>query len=458
VASEGRTLTGWGRTAPTVAARVHRPTDLLDVRDVLARRPARGIALRGLGRSYGDAAQGAGAEVVDTTAATRILHFDRDRGVVTAQAGLSLDALLRVVVPAGWFVPVTPGTRMVTLGGAFAADVHGKNHHADSSLGAHLLGLTLATPDGRLRELLPHGPDADLFWATVGGMGLTGAVVEARFRAHPVTSTHMRVDTDRLDDLDAVLAAMSEQDSHRYSVAWIDVLARGRHTGRSVLTRADHAEAGELPASLRRPGRPRAGLSWRPRPTLDVPVTAPAGLLNPWSLRAFNAAYFHRAPRRRRDEIQGLAGFFYPLDALGRWNRLYGPRGLVQYQFVVPLGAEAVLRRIVERFSADHAASFLAVLKRFGAGSGAPLSFPMPGWTLAVDVPAGLPGLGSLLRRMDAWVAAAGGRVYLAKDSRSGAEAIRAMYPRLDEWRAVRRRADPDGILCTDLARRLDLR
>jgi decaprenylphospho-beta-D-ribofuranose 2-oxidase len=453
-------VTGWGR-GPAGASLVHRPADVAELRALLGRGDAvareRGLALRGLGRAVGDPGQCAGGRVIDCTRLNGV-RAEAASATVTAEAGADFGALLRTLLPLGLFPPVTPGTRHVTVGGAVAADIHGKNHHVDSSFGAHLLGLTLATPDGRLRELQPHGPGADLFWATVGGMGLTGAVAEARFRAHPVTSAHMRVDTDRLDDFDAVLAAMSEPDTHRYSVAWIDLLARGRRTGRSVLTRADHAEADELPAALRHTGLARAGLSWRPRPALDVPMTAPAGLLNPWSLRAFNSAYFHRAPRRRRGEIQDLAGFFYPLDALGRWHRLYGPRGLVQYQFVVPLGAEVVLRRIVERFSLGGAASFLAVLKRFGAQSGAPLSFPMPGWTLAVDVPAGLPGLGALLRRMDAWVAAAGGRVYLAKDSRTRPEMIRATYPRLEEWRAVRRRVDPEGILCTDLARRLELR
>lgn len=451
---EHRLLSGWGRTCPT-AARVLRPSSADQLAELLREEGGlgeRGVIARGLGRSYGDAAQCAGGHVVSCFGLDPGIRLHPADGAVTASAGTSFDELLRYLLPRGYFPPVTPGTRHITVGGAIGADVHGKNHHADSSFGAHIRELTLVTPRGEVRRVGP-GADPELFWATVGGMGLTGVVAEATFSVFPVGTAAMRVDTDRLPDLDAALAAMAATDErYQYSVAWIDLLARGPSTGRSVLTRAHHAALADLPPRPR-----RDPLRFGPREVFGVPELVPPGLLNTWTLRAFNTAYYHRAPRRRRDEIQGLAGFFYPLDAVRDWNRLYGPRGLVQYQFVVPFGAEATLRRIVERLGKTRTASFLAVLKRFGPGTPAPLSFPLPGWTLALDLPAALPGLGRLLTHLDAWVLAAGGRVYLAKDSRAAPETVHAMYPRLPELRAVRERVDPKGVLRSDLSRRLEL-
>ncbi|MBB6170195.1 decaprenylphospho-beta-D-ribofuranose 2-oxidase [Nocardiopsis mwathae] len=456
-----RMLTGWGRTAPTLAT-VARPRTAEEVALLLRSAGApgesappgsgRGIIARGLGRSYGDAAQSAGGLVLDCSALAPGVRLDRAAGTVTASAGTSLADLMEHLLARGRFVPVTPGTRHVTVGGAIGADIHGKNHHVDSSFGAHVRSLTLVTPDGAERVI---GPDreADLFWATVGGMGLTGVITEATFDVIAVETAAARVDTDRTPDLDAALALMSATDDrYHYTVCWIDLLARGAALGRGVLTRAHHARRADLPARWR-----RAPLRYAPRTLAGAPPWVPPRLLNAWSVRAFNTAYHARAPRRGRDEIQGLGSFFHPLDAVRGWNRMYGPHGLVQYQFVVPFGEEVALRRIVERLASAGAPSFLTVLKRFGAPTPAPLSFPMPGWTLALDLPAELPGLARLLRSCDDHVLAAGGRVYLAKDSRAAPAAVHAMYPRLDEWRAVRDRVDPRRVLVSDLSRRLDL-
>ncbi|WP_179646891.1 FAD-binding protein [Spinactinospora alkalitolerans] len=446
-----RLLTGWGRTAPTMAT-VARPRTAEELGLLLRGAGRRGAIARGLGRSYGDAAQCAGGLVIDCADLDPGFRLDAAGGTVTASAGTGMDGLMRQLVPRGHFVPVTPGTRHVTVGGAIGADVHGKNHHADSSFGAHVRALTLVTADGKAHET---GPDRDpeLFWATVGGMGLTGVVTEATFDVIPVETSRMLVDTDRTPGLDATLAAMAETDHlYHYTVCWIDLLARGAAMGRGVLTRGHHARVSDLPPRLR-----RTPLAYGPGAPVSAPPWAPPRLLNRWSVRAFNAAYYAAAPRRRRGEVQELAGFFHPLDAVRGWNRMYGPRGLVQYQFVVPFGQEETLRRIVERLSSSGAASFLAVLKRFGAGTPAPLSFPRPGWTLALDLPAELPGLARLLRAFDAWVLAAGGRIYLAKDSRAAAPTLHAMYPELPRWRSVRERVDPDGVLMSDLARRLEL-
>ncbi|MEU1721975.1 FAD-binding oxidoreductase [Nonomuraea sp. NPDC005692] len=435
-------LTGWGRTSPTPAV-LRRPRSLAELRDLVVAAPGRGVVARGLGRSYGDAAQNAGGLVLDCTGLDA-WSFDEHTGVVTAAGGVSLHEVMTALVPRGWFVPVSPGTRHVTVGGAVAADVHGKNHHRDSSFGAHVRSLTLVTADGAARVLRPGDP---LFRATVGGMGLTGVVAEATFGCVPVETARMRVDVRRTADLDETLDVMTRTDDrYRYTVAWIDLLARGRRMGRSVLTRGDHAprDADEQPPVF------------APRARLHAPPWVPDGLLNGLSVRAFNEVWYRRAPRSATI-TQGIAPFFHPLDFVEGWNRMYGSRGFVQYQFVVPFGAEETLRGIVGSLSAHGTVSFLTVLKRFGPGSGGFLSFPVPGWTLALDIPAGQRGLSGLLRGFDERVAQAGGRVYLAKDARLRADMMAAMYPELERWRSIRDEADPEGLFRSDLSRRLRL-
>jgi decaprenylphospho-beta-D-ribofuranose 2-oxidase len=452
LASGTRLLTGWGRTAPS-AAEVVEVLDLGEVRQALAGAGPRGVLARGLGRSYGDAAQNAGGRVLRLPDHGG-LRLDPATGLVTARAGLSLDRVLRHLLPAGRFVPVTPGTRLVTVGGAVAADVHGKNHHVAGSFGAHVTSLRLLTPDGTEHDLSPRH-DAEAFWATVGGMGLTGVITEVSFRAPPVETSRMLVDTTRAADLDDCMAQMAEADHrYRYSVAWIDLVARGRSLGRSVLTCGDHAPLAALPPTMR--GEP---LAFDPSPLAAAPAFVPGGLLNRLSVRAFNEVWFRRAPRARTGEVQSIGAFFHPLDGVDDWNRIYGPSGFLQYQFVVPFGPEGerALRTAVERLSASGVASFLAVLKRFGPAGEGMLSFPMAGWTLALDLPAAGGGLADLLDRLDRLVLDAGGRLYFAKDSRMPAAVVPAMYPRLAEWQAVRRRLDPAGRLQSDLGRRLGL-
>jgi len=443
-------LTGWGRTAATPAVLTPVAGED-DVRRVLAAGGGRGVLARGLARSYNDAAQNAGGQVLDMTLADRVLDVDLATGEVVVEAGISLDRLMNLFVPMGLFVPVTPGTRYVTVGGAIACDIHGKNHHIAGTFSQHVPWIDLLTADGQVRRVGPE-QDPELFWATAGGMGLTGVIVRACVRMKPIESSQILVDTDRTPDLDSLMTLLTgTDDRYDYSVAWIDCVARGARMGRSVLTRGRFARRDELPV------RKRADpLSYSGSVRISAPDLFPPGLLNSATVAAFNEVWYRKSPRRKRDQLQSIGTFFHPLDGVGRWNRIYGPRGFVQYQFVVPFGQEEALRQAMVRISSSGHASFLAVLKRFGEGNPGMLSFPMPGWTLALDIPV-VPGLAALLDGLDEIVVAAGGRVYLAKDPRVRPELFERMYPQLADFRAVRARVDPDGLFTSDLARRLSL-
>ncbi len=444
-------LWGWGRTNPTVAEEM--TVTAGGVAATLKEAGPRGALARGLGRSYGDAAQNGGGLVLRLASGAGDVVLDAATGRATVGAGVSIDQLLRVIVPRGFFVPVTPGTRFVTIGGAIASDIHGKNHHVDGSIANSVDSITMMLADGSTTVVGPHDNPA-LFWATTGGMGLTGIMLDATIRLLPIETSRMRVDTSRVPDLDTLLATMSSGDDDvRYSVAWIDLVAKGRHLGRSVLSRGDHARLSNLDA--RQAVDPFA---YGPHQIVAVPPIVPSvGVLNHASIAAFNEVWYRKAPKRRTGEIQGIGTFFHPLDFVGSWNRLYGKRGMLQYQFVVPFGQEHAMRTVVERLSASGAPSFLAVLKRFGEANPGPLSFPRAGWTLALDLPGASRGLGDLLHGLDRVVLDAGGRHYFAKDSHMTPDAVRRSYPRLDEWKAIRDEVDPHRVWQSDLGRRLGL-
>ncbi|MCX6431852.1 MAG: FAD-binding oxidoreductase [Actinobacteria bacterium] len=440
-------LSGWGRTAPSTAT-VRAVATSADVCQAISLAGPRGVLARGLGRSYGDAAQSGGATVLDLSAIAAI-DLDTASGSVTVGGGASLDAVLKALVPAGYFVPVTPGTRMVTVGGAIAADVHGKNHHVEGTFGSHVSRMTVVDGRGDVTILTPD-ETPDRFWATVGGMGLTGVIVDATFDLIPITSSMISVDTDRTIDLDDTMNRMiAGDDAYRYSVAWID---SAHPSGRGVLTRGDHAPVDQLTGDAR-----STPLGYRPKVLATAPKLIPSGLVNPLTMRAFNEAWFRKAPKSRRGELQQIGAFFHPLDILQDWNRGYGPAGFLQYQFAVPDDAGHLVGTTLKALRKIGAISPVTVLKRFGAANQAPLSFPQPGWTLAIDVPAGVTGLAATLDRLDALVLAAGGRLYLAKDSRMSPAMMAAAYPRLGEWQRVRDDMDPNGVFTSDLARRLSL-
>jgi decaprenylphospho-beta-D-ribofuranose 2-oxidase len=362
--------------------------------------------------------------------------------VVTAQAGVTLGELMAALVPRGWMVPVVPGTQHVSVGGAIASDIHGKNHGLHGTFGAHVQELGLLTATGELLELRP---DSDVFAATLGGMGLTGLVVWARIQMRAVSSPLLSVDTDRVDDLDALLAALQAPGGpHR--VAWLDLIGRGAPRG--VVTRAEHVAAPES-------GGPAGGAAVAGRAT--VPGWFPGGLLNPATISAFNELKFRATPRQQRGHLEGIAPHMFPLDGLASWPRLYGRRGFVQYQLVVPYGQEEALRQVLDLLARSRVPCYLAVLKDFGPEGAGPLSFPIPGWTLTLDMPNVAPGLARLQDDFDVVVAQAGGRVYLSKDTRAAPDTLAAMYPRLGEWRTIRDRVDPERLWRSDLALRTGL-
>ena len=447
-------LTGWAHTSPTVATVYPAGADS-DLAAALVGSGScpsgagRGVLARGLGRSYGDAAQNGGGHVVDMTGRSRILDIDLPAATVHVEAGISLDRLLRTLLPLGLTLPVQPGTRQVTVGGAVAGDIHGKNHHRVGSFGDFVDSLRLLTPDGEVRDIGPRGPDHDLFWATVGGLGLTGIVLRARLRVRRVETSYVVVRTERCNDLPTVMDTLRRRDqTAEYSVAWFDSITRGRGAGRGIVLSGHDAGLHELSDAQRE--RPLHLPSEREVRVPPVPTTVVNGL----SGRVFNELWFRRAPREPTTDVQHSFGFFQPLDGLAQWHRLYGPRGLVQYQLVVPEAAEQTVVEVVETIAASGHVSCLNVLKRFGPSGRGLLSFPAPGWTLAVDLPV-RPGLAALLDRLDRLVLRAGGRVYLTKDSRLAARDFAAMYPRADDFAEIRGRVDPHGVLQSDLSRRL---
>jgi FAD/FMN-containing dehydrogenase len=440
-------VSGWGRF-PVQSCELTRPERYAEFKPSAER-----IIVRGQGRSYGDASLNADGRIILSERLNRVLEFDAGSGLLRAEAGVTLQDILDITVPRGWFLPVTPGTKYVSLGGCVAADVHGKNHHGAGAFGAHVQAIEMVLADGT-RTRCAAGENPDLFWATVGGMGLTGIIGEVTLRLIPIESARMLVQHRAAPDLESgfKLLGGSEFDDV-YTVAWIDCLANGSSLGRSIVMRGHHATLSELSAEDRLQPFARAVRAQR-----RIPIDLPSWALNPLTVGAFNNVYYRSQGAKRAPFLTDYDPYFYPLDAVADWNRLYGKQGFVQYQCVLPTaGAFDGMRQILELLAASRRTSFLAVLKRFGAAGSGMLSFPLPGYTLALDLPVRDAGLFELLNKLDEVVVRTGGRVYLAKDSRLAPATFRAMYPRYDEWLAVKRAVDPGNRFSSSLSRRLGL-
>ena len=441
-------LSGWGGM-PTERCRVVHPADAAAVAATI--RGSSRIAARGLGRAYGDSALLGDGVVAQSDRLDRFLSFDERTGLISCQAGVSFADIIACLLPRGWFLPTTPGTKFVTVGGAIAADVHGKNHHRVGSFGSFVEEIELAIGDGSVVRC-SRTRDPDLFFATLGGMGLTGVILSARFRLVPVETAWIRVRHRRTTNLEETLAVFGAHDAAcEHSVAWIDCMARGDALGRSVVMQGDHARLADL-----HPARRRAPLAPTRTRKRSVPFTPPVSLLAPWTVRAFNGLFY--ALHADVEKFVDVDTFFYPLDAVLHWNRIYGPRGFVQYQAFFPRTTSATgLRRLLGCIADAGAASFLAVLKSCGDADGGMLSYLEPGHTLALDMPYHPARTPALCRRLDRILLDHGGRLYLAKDAMMSAETFRSMYPRLDDFLAVKRRVDPDGRFTSSQAVRIGI-
>jgi FAD/FMN-containing dehydrogenase len=437
-------LSGWGRH-PVVASCVYRAEKISDLTGMVTPQRRRTLLARGAGRSYGDASLNGDGDTVLTTRLNRMLSFDATTGVLRCEAGVQISEILDVFVPRGWFPPVTPGTKFVTVGGAIACDVHGKNHHRDGSFGRFVKEISLLLASGAIIRCSAHSHQ-DVFRATLGGMGLTGIILEATIALQRVETPIIKLRKLKARNLAETFALFDEHEpGYQYSVAWVDCLATGRHLGRSVLMFGNHASKVDVADH-----RVHAGLlskDW-----LRVPVDAPASLLNPLTMRAFNRLYYGLTPTQT-DSLEHYDPYFYPLDSIRDWNRLYGKRGFVQYQCVVPQQESDALAELLTLSSERGRGSFLAILKRFGPQTGW-LSFPMPGYTLTLDLPV-TAGLEAFLDELDRVVVRHGGRVYLAKDAHMSAAAFVDMYPQWQRWAEVKARIDPRGLFSSDLSRRL---
>jgi decaprenylphospho-beta-D-ribofuranose 2-oxidase len=434
-----RELSGWGRVhkARCLAARPERQAELA------ATLASEGTLLAfGAGRSYGDVALNSGGRAVITSRLDRLLSFDPDSGLLVAEPGVTLGTLFDTFLPLGFAPPVAPGTGFATLGGAVANDVHGKNHHLQGSFGHHLEWLDLRLPNGESRRITA-AEQSSLWRATLGGLGLTGLIERVALRLKRVPSNALVVRKRRIPDLDAFLAAFDAHSRSDYAVGWIDALARGPDLGRGILETAAPAE--------RSLGSAATG-------GVRVPFDFPSFALGRTSVRAFNALYRRHVPAGGVESTMPYAKFLFPLDALHDWNRIYGRRGFHQFQCLVPFeGGAVTLRRMLEGIAQSGLGSFLAVLKAMGERGSGYLSFPAPGYTLALDFP-NAPGVKELLARLERLAADAGGRVYLAKDATLSADLLPAMYPELDRFRAVLDEIDPQGRMTSDMARRLAIR
>lgn len=441
-------LSGWGKF-PVETCHLYRPERTAEIARLFESGAESTFISRGLGRSYGDAALNAEAGVISHLRLNRMISFEDSTGVLECEAGVSFDEIIRTFLPRGFFPMVTPGTKFVTVGGAIANDVHGKNHHRDGTFAADLIEFTLATP-ARGLLVCSREKEPELFWATIGGLGLTGALITAKFRLRQVESAFVRAAVHRTIDLDETLRLFAELDGkYTYSVAWVDSLARGRSLGRSVVMFAEHAAPAELPQGV------RGCFEQRSARIAGVPFDLPSKLLNEYSIRAFNEAYYRS--HASGEWVLSIDKFFYPLDAVAHWNRLYGKPGFVQYQVVLPdEGGEAGVRVLMERLSSSKRPSFLAVLKRFGDQNQGMLSFPRRGYTLAVDLPAGQE-TAKLLGEMDEIVIRYGGRVYLGKDALLGCGHFRQMYSRAAEFESIKSQVDPEGLISSSLSRRLGI-
>ena len=432
-----KNISGWGGY-PTQEALISKPSSNLALQSRLQEQPT--IIARGMGRSYGDSANA--AVVLETTNFDHFIEFDLKTGLLKVEAGITLRDILKVIVPKGWFLPVSPGTSYVTVGGAIASDVHGKNHHLAGTFGQHIISMTMALGNGEIVTASPS-KNVDLFHATCGGMGLTGVIIAATIQLLPIKSAFIKQTTTKANCIEAVCEAFESKKESTYSVAWIDCLATGKQLGRSVLMVGEHADIGSLDVNIK-------------NPSITIPVHTPAVLLNSFTVRMFNNVYWLNSKNHKTLNVP-LMSYFYPLDVIGGWNKLYGKPGFIQYQFVLPkVNGVKNMRKILSQIVQSKQGSFLAVLKEFGAKNQNLLSFPTEGYSLALDFKMSETSV-SFLHQLDDIIMEMGGRVYLTKDALMKEAFFKKTYPRWQEFENVRKNYGAIGKFASAQSKRLGL-
>lgn len=401
---------------------------------------------RGNGRCYGDASLN--STILSCLLLNKFLFFDKEDGVLEVQSGVLLDNILKVVVPHGWFLPVTPGTKFITIGGAVASDVHGKNHHVDGSFSNHIINMKIALADGQIVNCSADDNE-DLFWATCGGMGLTGIILSVKFSLKPIKSSYIAQTKYKARSLNEILTLFEEHSNDTYSVAWIDCLKGGKSFGRSLLMTGEHYNPEEGEVKLKNPFKVHSD------PRLNIPINFPAFVLNKYSIKLFNTVYYNKVLGKVKKSVGHYDPFFYPLDAILGWNKMYGKRGFAQYQFVVPIDAREGLEEILRRIQKKGMGSFLAVLKAFGEQNDL-ISFPMKGYTLALDFAIN-DKLFGFLSELDQLVSSYGGRLYMTKDNRMNKEMFWEGYPRAQEFVEVVKKYNPNRKINSLLSKRLEI-
>lgn len=400
---------------------------------------------RGNGRCYGDASLA--VTTISTLHYKRILSFDIANGVFECQSGLTLDKILDVIVPKGWFLPVTPGTKFITVGGAVGSDVHGKNHHVDGSFSNHIIDMDVMVADGSVITCSPT-QNRDLFEATCGGMGLTGMITRIKFGLKKIETSYVRQKQVKAENLEELIALFAQYKDYTYSMAWIDCLTKGEHFGRGILIVGEHAAEHELDEKQK-----KKKLDVHGKMKITFPFNLPSWVLNTLTVKAFNFLYYGKNFKKEINNVVPYEPFFYPLDAILHWNRGYGKKGFVQYQFVLPLSAKQGLVNILNRISDEGLGSFLAVLKVFGKQDSL-ISFPDEGFTLALDFPV-RDGLFRFLDELDEIVLQYGGRLYMSKDARMKPEVLFKGYPRIEEFKSIVRKYNPSYKLSSVQSERL---
>ena len=448
--SDFRELSGWGRT-PRERCYFIQESKLDLIRDCILGSQHTSVAPRGLGRSYGDSSLNKNQAVMSQLSRNRILAFDPDSGILECEAGVAIADIISVFGPRGWYPTVTPGTKFVTVGGAIAADIHGKNHHQIGSFGQHVIDISILTADGEIRFCSPN-QTPDLFWATVGGMGLTGLILTAKIKLRKITNSFVFATYKKTKNLEETLGEFASFDTrYYYSVAWIDCLAKGSSLGRSIVMFANDA----MPEQLHEQ-HTRSKFEFSRNASRTIRFDFPSFALNRYTIGIFNSIYYSMAGGE--EKTVSFDKYFYPLDSINDWNRAYGKKGFIQYQVLFPMTTSALgLSKILELVAREGRGSFLAVLKKSGNRSGGILSYLFPGYTLALDFPFTGEDLVRFVRNLDDITLQLGGRVYLSKDALIQPREFNGMYPEVDKFLRVKAKYDPKFRFMTSQGRRLGL-